>query len=103
MYKRIIKPLFFLLSPEKAHYAAMWWLSAASKIPGVKNVLRSQFEVKNKSLQKEVFGLHFPNPIGLAAGFDKDARWVDELACLGFGFIEIGTVTPVAQSGNEKP
>ncbi len=103
MYKLFLKPLFFLLSPEKAHYTAMWWLNAICKIPGMKSILRSSHEVKNSALHKNLFGLEFPNPVGLAAGFDKDARWVDALECLGFGFIEIGTVTPVAQPGNDQP
>ncbi len=103
MYKLILKPLFFLLSPEKAHYSAMWWLRVFCRIPGMKAVLRNSFSVTEKHLERKLFGLHFPNPVGLAAGFDKDARWVDELACLGFGFIEIGTVTPIAQQGNDQP
>lgn len=103
MYKSIVKPLFFLLNPERAHYMAMNLLSFICKIPGVKFCLRKQFVVGRKELERELFGLRFRNPIGLAAGFDKDARWVDELECLGFGFIEIGTVTPLAQNGNDKP
>lgn len=62
-----------------------------------------QFCLKNKELEREVFGIKFPNPVGLAAGFDKDAKLIDELSCFGFGFIEIGTLTPKAQEGNPKP
>ncbi|HEY6082256.1 MAG TPA: dihydroorotate dehydrogenase (quinone), partial [Chitinophagaceae bacterium] len=66
-------------------------------------MLRSCFDVPGPAFRKNVFGLDFKNPIGLAAGFDKDAKYIDELACLGFGFVEIGTVTPLPQPGNEKP
>jgi dihydroorotate dehydrogenase len=103
MYKQIIKPLFFLLSPEKAHYFAMDLLQWAQRIPGVKRSMRRYFQVENERLRKNVFGLNFPNPVGLAAGFDKDARWIDALDALGFGFIEIGTLTPIGQEGNPKP
>lgn len=103
MYRLIIKPIFFLLSPEKAHYTAMGLLKCWCAIPGGKSFVRWIFQKKSPDLEREVFGLKFPNPVGLAAGFDKDARWVDELDCLGFGFVEIGTVTPLAQSGNDKP
>lgn len=103
MYKTLLKPLFFLLSPEKAHFLAMDLLSFACKIPGGKWLVSSMFGVQRKGLETEVFGIQFPNPIGLAAGFDKDARWVDSLDALGFGFIEIGTLTPKPQEGNPKP
>ncbi|MEQ8687235.1 MAG: quinone-dependent dihydroorotate dehydrogenase [Imperialibacter sp.] len=103
MYKALIKPLFFLLSPEKAHYLAMDLLSFACKMPGGKWLLSTLFRYKRPSLEKEVFGIKFPNPVGLAAGFDKDAWWIDSLDALGFGFIEIGTLTPKAQEGNPKP
>lgn len=103
MYKLLLKPLFFLISPEQAHYTAMGLLRFFCKIPGVKSLLKSSFVVNDKLLERNLFDLKFPNPVGLAAGFDKDARWVDELECLGFGFIEIGTVTPLAQSGNAQP
>ncbi|WOK08144.1 quinone-dependent dihydroorotate dehydrogenase [Imperialibacter roseus] len=103
MYKALIKPLFFLLSPEKAHYLAMDLLSLACKIPGGKWLMSTLFRYNRPTLEKEVFGIKFPNPVGLAAGFDKDARWIDSLDALGFGFIEIGTLTPKAQDGNPKP
>ncbi|MFN5621407.1 MAG: quinone-dependent dihydroorotate dehydrogenase [Flavobacteriales bacterium] len=103
MYRRIIKPIFFLLPAERAHYLAMNLLKVALATPVVGAMMRKRFNYRHPSLQRELFGLNFENPVGLAAGFDKDARWVDELACLGFGFIEIGTVTPLAQPGNDKP
>lgn len=91
------------MQPEKAHYFATGCLTFFSRIPGGAALLRSLFEVKNKKLERNLFGLTFKNPVGLAAGFDKDARWFNELANLGFGFIEIGTLTPKAQIGNPKP
>jgi dihydroorotate dehydrogenase len=103
MYKTLLKPLFFLFTPEKAHYLAMDLLSLVCKIPGAKWLLSTLFRYERPSLEKEVFGIKFPNPVGLAAGFDKDARWIDSLDALGFGFIEIGTLTPKAQEGNPKP
>ncbi|MDH5367516.1 MAG: quinone-dependent dihydroorotate dehydrogenase [Cyclobacteriaceae bacterium] len=103
MYKFLIRPVFFLFDPEKIHNVTFFLLKILHKIPGVGLLFKSLFFYKNKSLEREVFGLKFPNPVGLAAGFDKDAKLVDELATLGFGFIEIGTLTPKAQSGNDKP
>jgi dihydroorotate dehydrogenase len=103
MYRSIIKPFFFLLPAERAHYFAMSLLKVALATPLIGGAMRRKFNYRNPALRKQLFGLTFENPVGLAAGFDKDARWVDELACLGFGFIEIGTVTPIGQPGNEKP
>ena len=103
MYKVLIKPLFFLLPAERAHYLAMWLLKTACKIPGVRFLLERTFSINDKKLKRNLFGLSFENPVGLAAGFDKDARWIDELSTLGFGFVEIGTLTPKGQPGNEKP
>ena len=81
----------------------MCLLKVACKIPGVRFMLKRSFTMNDKKLQRNLFGLSFENPVGLAAGFDKDARWVDELSSLGFGFVEIGTLTPIGQPGNEKP
>ncbi len=103
MYKLIIRPLLFLMNPEKAHHFTFDLIKITFKIPGVKTVFNWLFNDKNSSFEKELMGLRFPNPIGLAAGFDKDAKLVDELSAFGFGFIEIGTVTPVQQDGNPKP
>lgn len=102
-YKDFIFPRLAKQDPEKAHYSAIGLLKFAHKIPFVPAILRMLYAVHDKRLERNVFGLHFKNPVGLAAGFDKNALWVDELADLGFGFIEIGTVTPRAQMGNEKP
>ena len=103
MYKSIIKPILFRFQPETAHNIVFSSLKFLFAIPLVKPMVRSVFEVKHKSLERTVFGLKFPNPVGLAAGFDKDAKLYKELACLGFGFIEIGTLTPVGQPGNPQP
>jgi dihydroorotate dehydrogenase len=103
MYKRLIRPLLFLVDAERVHHLVFNTLKFKSKIPGFKAALRSLFCYDNAALEKTLFGITFKNPVGLAAGFDKDAKLIDELACLGFGFIEIGTLTPKAQTGNDKP
>lgn len=103
MYKSIIKPYFFSKDPEKAHYHAMGLLAKTSKLPFIGSIYKSMWSTNRDDLAKEVFGLRFKNPVGLAAGFDKDGRWIKELAQLGFGFIEVGTVTPLPQEGNAKP
>jgi len=103
MYKLFIRPLFFLIDPEKIHHLVFATLRVIGRIPGAKAILRVFFNYKDSRLERVVFGLKFKNPVGLAAGFDKDARLIDEMACLGFGFIEIGTLTPKPQPGNDKP
>ncbi len=103
VYKLIIRPIFFLFDPEKIHHFTFSLLKVLGKIPLMKSALRSMYSFQSSSLEREVFGLKFKNPVGLAAGFDKDAKLVDELGSLGFGFVEIGTLTPKPQSGNEKP
>lgn len=103
MYKFIIRPILFQLSAEKAHHFTFSLTKFFFNIPGVKSFNRSLFQINSPKLERELFGIKFPNPVGLAAGFDKDAKLIDELASLGFGFIEIGTITPKAQPGNPKP
>ncbi|MBK6976916.1 MAG: quinone-dependent dihydroorotate dehydrogenase [Cytophagaceae bacterium] len=103
LYKNLIFPVLSQFDPEKIHYFAMNSLRLLLKIPGTKYILKSSLDVSNPQLAKKVMGLSFKNPIGLAAGFDKNAQWIDELDCLGFGFIEIGTITPKPQDGNPKP
>jgi dihydroorotate dehydrogenase len=102
MYKLLIRPLFFLFDPEKIHYFTFSLLRFTSKIPGFSAIFRSLYLVNDKRLETEVFGLKFKNPVGLAAGFDKDAKLYKELSNFGFGFIEIGTLTPKGQDGNPK-
>lgn len=101
MYNIIFKPLVFLLEPEKAHAITMTVFSGLLRIPGVRPFLNKQTSAPNKRVT--VFGLEFNNRVGLAAGFDKNAEYIHDLPALGFGFIEIGTVTPKAQGGNEQP
>jgi dihydroorotate dehydrogenase len=103
MYKLIIRPILFLFDPEKVHHFTFSLLKIAGKIPGVSTFLKQFYVVENQILEKEILGLHFKNRVGLAAGFDKDAKLIDELSCFGFGFIEIGTLTPKPQGGNDKP
>ncbi|MFN5003248.1 MAG: quinone-dependent dihydroorotate dehydrogenase, partial [Bacteroidota bacterium] len=103
MYKLLIRPLLFLFDPEAIHHFTFNFLKLVCQLPGIKLLLKRFYVVQEKSLQRTLFGITFCNPVGLAAGFDKDAKLIDELACFGFGFIEIGTLTPIAQPGNEKP
>lgn len=103
MYKLLIKPLLFTMQPERAHYFTFDVIKFLCKIPGVKSILRGIYSVNNSKLERTVFGIKFPNPVGVAAGLDKNAVLYNELGCLGFGFVEVGTVTPVAQPGNDKP
>ncbi len=102
MYKSIIRPLFFIFDPEKIHHFTFSFIKLVSKIPGIPLLFRSLYQVNDKKLERTLFGLTFKNPVGLAAGFDKNAVLYNELANFGFGFIEIGTVTPKAQDGNTK-
>jgi dihydroorotate dehydrogenase len=101
MYKSILRPLLFNFDPEKVHYFTFALIRFFSAI-GFGSFFRMIYKVNDPKLEREVFGLTFPNPVGLAAGFDKDARLYKELANFGFGFIEIGTVTPKPQEGNPK-
>jgi dihydroorotate dehydrogenase len=102
MYKGLIRPLLFLMNAEQAHYFAFKTLKVLFQIPGVK-AITSLFFGSLKGREKQVMGLHFKNPVGLAAGFDKDAKLYNELSAFGFGFIEVGTLTPKPQDGNPKP
>ncbi len=102
MYKSIIRPIFFLFDPEKIHYFTFSLIHFLCKIPLVSSIFRGLYQVNDKKLERNLFGLTFKNPVGLAAGFDKNAVLYNELANFGFGFIEIGTVTPKGQEGNPK-
>ncbi|MEP7265859.1 MAG: quinone-dependent dihydroorotate dehydrogenase [Bacteroidota bacterium] len=103
MYRLFIRPVLFAIDPEKVHHLVFSLLKWSCRIPFVGGLIKNQFSVNDPSLGVNKMGLHFPNPVGLAAGFDKDARLFKELSYLGFGFIEIGTVTPKPQDGNDKP
>lgn len=102
MYQ-IFKPFLFALSPETAHRATVWLLDLAAAFPATRRLLRAMYCYDDTKVSRTVMGLHFPNPVGLAAGFDKDGKHMEGLACLGFGFIEVGTVTPLPQDGNPRP
>lgn len=99
----LLKPILFLFPAERAHHLTVSLLKFTLAIPLVGWLFRKNFEVKNSRLERKVFGLTFPNPVGLAAGFDKDGKSYRAMSALGFGFIEIGTVTPVGQAGNPQP
>ena len=102
MYKLLIRPLLFCFDPEKVHHFTFSIIKNCSRIPFVSTIVKSLYTVEDKSLERNLFGLTFKNPVGLAAGFDKNAVLYNELANFGFGFIEIGTVTPKGQEGNPK-
>jgi dihydroorotate dehydrogenase len=102
MYK-FIRKILFKFDPEKIHYFTANSISFLLKIPGMKYIWKKMYQIDDKRLEKEIFGIKFKNPVGLAAGFDKNASMYNQLAHFGFGFIEIGTVTPKGQPGNEKP
>jgi len=103
MYKPLIRSLLFLLPAEKAHAFTFKLAKFVFNLPGAHRLNKTLFEFRDERLERNLFGIKFPNPVGLAAGFDKDAKMIDEFAALGFGFIEIGTITPKAQAGNAQP
>ncbi len=103
MYRYLIRPVLFLFSPETIHRLTSSFLRCAFAVPGVLPLVRRCYQVKHEALETEILGLHFENPVGLAAGFDKNASIYREFHAFGFSFIEVGTVTPEGQPGNEKP
>ena len=103
MYKKLIRPLLFRQNAESIHGFTAGLIKFLFQLPFVKTVFFAGVQVRHKSLEREVFGIRFKNPVGLAAGFDKNAALINEMAFLGFGFTEIGTVTPKPQPGNPKP
>ena len=100
---KLIRSVLFLFDPEKIHYFTAWLIRTTLSIPGMKTLWTKRFRLEDSRLKTKVFGIEFDNPVGLAAGFDKNASMFNDLAYCGFGFIEIGTVTPLGQPGNEKP
>ena len=102
MYKLLVRPLLFSFDPEWVHYFTLNTLKFLNKIPFSSRLFRKIFSYQNPSLEKELFGIKFKNPVGLAAGFDKNGKYINEMSNLGFGFIEIGTITPKPQPGNPK-
>lgn len=103
MYKRLILPFLFRFDAETIHHTVSILLKIVLAIPGVSAICRKYYVVEDKRLARTLFGLTFPNPVGMAAGFDKNAELISELSDLGFGFVEIGTVTPRPQPGNPRP
>ncbi|MEM8586042.1 MAG: quinone-dependent dihydroorotate dehydrogenase [Bacteroidota bacterium] len=103
MIYQLAKPLLFSMAPEKAHDFTVGALKTTLATPVLGSGFRSAFKLEDARLERELFGLKFPNPVGLAAGFDKDGKYYHQMAALGFGFVELGTVTPRPQSGNPRP
>ncbi|MEM1356566.1 MAG: quinone-dependent dihydroorotate dehydrogenase [Bacteroidota bacterium] len=102
MYQ-VLKPLLFQLAPEKAHHLTVKGLATTLAAPGISQAFRATYRLENPALRRTLFGLPFPNPVGLAAGFDKDGKHYHHMESLGFGFLELGTVTPLPQAGNPQP
>ena len=103
MYKSLIRPLLFLLQPESVHHLVVSLVKILFVIPGVKSLFTALYKTDDPGLKREVFGLKFRNPVGLAAGFDKNASFFGQFSAFGFSHIEIGTVTPLGQPGNPRP
>jgi dihydroorotate dehydrogenase len=102
-YSFIVRPALFRTDPEIIHHRVFRWLKIIFRFPFVKNICSGIYSNKDKRLHRHLLGIDFPNPVGLAAGFDKDGKLFNELSSFGFGFIEVGTVTPLPQPGNDKP
>lgn len=103
MYKHLIKPILFRFNPETAHNLTFKCLSLLRHIPFAQSIIRAIYKKESPSLEKEVFGIRFPNPVGLAGGMDKNGEYYNDMANFGFGFVEIGSLTPLPQDGNAKP
>ncbi|ANY68557.1 dihydroorotate dehydrogenase (quinone) [Paenibacillus sp. BIHB 4019] len=104
LYSSLGKPIFFRMDPEKAHHLVIDGLHAAGRVPGMTSIMHAMYGVnETPELAVDLFGIHFPHPIGLAAGLDKNAKAADGFSSIGFGFMEVGTVTPKSQPGNEQP
>ncbi len=103
MYKLLFRPLLFLLPAEAAHAVTMGIFNVITRIPFLKLLIKNSYSGEDKNQSVNIAGLNFKNRVGLAAGFDKNGKYINALACLGFGHIEVGTVTPLSQPGNPKP
>lgn len=103
MYKHILKPILFQFNPETAHNLLFSLLTFLRHIPGARAIMRAIYKKDSPRLAREVFGLNFPNPVGLAGGLDKNGEFYNDMADYGFGFVEIGSLTPKPQDGNPKP
>ncbi len=94
MYKSLVRKILFQFDPEKIHHFSFSLIKGMMKVPFIPEITKSIFKIENPVLERKLFGLTFKNPVGLAAGFDKNALLFDEFSNYGFGFIEVGTVTP---------
>ena len=103
MYKHLLKPILFRFNPETAHNILFYGLSVLRHVPFARSIIRAIYKKESPSLEKEVFGLKCPNPVGLAGGLDKNGEYYNDMANFGFGFVEIGSLTPLPQDGNAKP
>lgn len=103
MYRQLIRPILFKFSPETAHNLTFKGLGLLRRIPFAGKLMKLIYSHKTPSLSRNVFGINFPSPVGLAAGLDKNGEFYNELSWFGFSFIEIGSLTPEAQPGNPKP
>ncbi len=103
MYKHFLKPILFRFNPETAHNLTFKGLSILRHIPFAHSIIRAIYKKDSPSLEREVFGIKFPNPVGLAGGLDKNGEYYNDMANFGFGFVEIGSLTPLPQDGNAKP
>jgi dihydroorotate dehydrogenase len=103
MYKHILKPILFRFNPETAHNILFSLLSFLRYVPFARSIMRACYHRDSPSLEKEVFGINFPNPVGLAGGLDKNGEFYNQMGDFGFGFVEIGSLTPLPQDGNPSP
>ena len=103
MYKHFLKPILFRFNPETAHNLLFSGLAFLRHVPFARSIIRGIYKKESPSLAREVFGINFPNPVGLAGGLDKNGEFYNDMANFGFGFVEIGSLTPLPQDGNAKP
>ncbi len=103
IYKKIIEPILFWMNIERAQRTVVWTLRILGRLPFGNAMLRKTYRVEHPSLERDVFGIHFKNPIGVAAGFDVNGEITNQLDAIGFGFVEVGSITPEPQDGNPKP
>ena len=103
MYKHLLRPILFRFNPETAHNLTLKCISLLRHIPFAQAIIRAIYKKESPSLEKEVFGIRFPNHVGLAGGLDKNGEYYNDMANVGFGFVEIGSLTPLPQDGNAKP
>lgn len=103
MYKHLLKPILFRFNPETAHNLLFSFLAFLRHVPFAGSIIRAIYKKESPKLEREVFGINFPNPVGLAGGLDKNGEFYNDMANFGFGFVEIGSLTPLPQDGNPKP